>query len=727
MINLVVYGIETMWKRKLIISATITLIISIGCLAVSDASASIANTSIPDNQITGSICEIDDFNSASSTQASPDADTEIPFSEWAPYGERYAVIVMGGPAHTQQQYGYYWMDTSGMYQELRDLGFTDENIYFVSWGDSAVENPEIVDRIGCSLSIDFPGDLLYLMNDDDFITTPFSLTESATAYSLAMTCLDDNLDDPSDETCECAITSDAEGNNVLTSAQVTADFKNDATCVGHRYVFNFAGVELNANTTYYLRTKVISGAPVRAWGGATLYHQSCLLCDCGCNKDNAWTGCMKDDVQWAFNQVEQHSTKDDLVYIFWVDHGDYRDDGFFYLPGNNITHAEVNNCIKDIEAKVIIGAYNPCYSGGVINDVSRTGVISTTSVNDSQTNAFGWAGVWRTALTGGTQGNPSDTNDDGHISMAEAYEWVAPKSQAYRDWRHPDGEHPWFDDNGDDVGSEYNTAGYDSANPNKDGYIGTEYSLSGYRYPTDWVMYDTGNFQTGCPDRDFGYSDYGTSMYAYLHGGGSVGTDVETITMEKTFSAGKVTRLQVNYLIKQMTDGDAWGGMAVHDRIYLITHDSQGEHAYSYIVAGATTNKPGCSYDFCCEYPNTKYINWTNQEMPAPGHGELEPPLDVWYTLDRDPDADFNIDWSSVSEVTIRITHGGGYLRQDTFETYFDNIRLTISPPAFSPWAYDESEDGVIQKIEAIHAIQDYFGGGISKAQVIEVVMLYFD
>ena len=42
------------------------------------------------------------------------------------------------------------------------------------------------------------------------------------------------------------------------------------------------------------------------------------------------------------------------------------------------------------------------------------------------------------------------------------------------------------------------------------------------------------------------------------------------------------------------------------------------------------------------------------------------------------------------------------------------------------PWAYDENEDGIIQKIEAIRAVQDYFGGKITKAQVIQVVMLYF-
>ena len=45
----------------------------------------------------------------------------------------------------------------------------------------------------------------------------------------------------------------------------------------------------------------------------------------------------------------------------------------------------------------------------------------------------------------------------------------------------------------------------------------------------------------------------------------------------------------------------------------------------------------------------------------------------------------------------------------------------------WDPWAYDENpKDGIIQKMEAIHAIQDYFSGKISKMQAIQVVMLYF-
>jgi hypothetical protein len=54
-------------------------------------------------------------------------------------------------------------------------------------------------------------------------------------------------------------------------------------------------------------------------------------------------------------------------------------------------------------------------------------------------------------------------------------------------------------------------------------------------------------------------------------------------------------------------------------------------------------------------------------------------------------------------------------------------LRAKITTPdTFDPWSYDDDKDGVIQKSEAISAVQDYFDGVITKEEAIEVVMLYF-
>ena len=50
----------------------------------------------------------------------------------------------------------------------------------------------------------------------------------------------------------------------------------------------------------------------------------------------------------------------------------------------------------------------------------------------------------------------------------------------------------------------------------------------------------------------------------------------------------------------------------------------------------------------------------------------------------------------------------------------------SASAGEWDPWEYDTDSDGIVQKVEAIHAIQDYFSQKISKAQAIEVIMLYF-
>ena len=244
---------------------------------------------------------------------------------WYPYGERYAIIVMGGNV-SGQMYIWYWGDTGGMYQELLSYGFSADNIYFLSYGDSANAHPDWVDAVSTTDSI-------------------------IAAY------------------------------------------------------------------------------------------------------------------QWA----EDNSTVNDLLYIYWVDHGST---SYFVTHDGYITHAELGALMQSIVAKQIIGAYNPCYSGAVIDDISGVGVITVTSQDASHPNSWGWAGNWRRALRGASA-DSVDTNNDGYISMTEAYNWIAPRSQAA-------GEHSMFDDNGDSVGHEWGQPGYDPNDSLQDGYNGKYYSLDGW-------------------------------------------------------------------------------------------------------------------------------------------------------------------------------------------------------------------------------------------------------
>ncbi|MCK4251879.1 hypothetical protein KAX97_10545, partial [candidate division WOR-3 bacterium] len=187
----------------------------------------------------------------------------------------------------------------------------------------------------------------------------------------------------------------------------------------------------------------------------------------------------KANVKAAFDTIAAKATYDDLVHVWWVDHGNTSGfqvhDGFVYFT-------ELKEWIDSIDCKAYIGAYNPCYSGaimphmqGLCNNQRR--VITATSVNASQGNSYGWAGQWRFAMRGGRPDTYvpwyADKNQDGYIALDEAYEWETPHSNS-------SGEYPLFDDNGDGVGGDLtNPATYDSSGQDstKDGFYGQFYSL----------------------------------------------------------------------------------------------------------------------------------------------------------------------------------------------------------------------------------------------------------
>jgi hypothetical protein len=126
-----------------------------------------------------------------------------------------------------------------------------------------------------SLNISVPNGHVYSSNGN-FITTSFAPSQTVTANFVTMNCLDDNNSDSSAETFQVAITTDSAGNNVIASAQITNDFDNTGGCDAHRYSFDVGNVSLTGGATYYLRTKVLAGAPVRSWAGATLYFDGGL-------------------------------------------------------------------------------------------------------------------------------------------------------------------------------------------------------------------------------------------------------------------------------------------------------------------------------------------------------------------------------------------------------------------------------------------------------------------
>ena len=68
-------------------------------------------------------------------------------------------------------------------------------------------------------------------------------------------------------------------------------------------------------------------------------------------------------------------------------------------------------------------------------------------------------------------------------------------------------------------------------------------------------------------------------------------------------------------------------------------------------------------------------------------------------------------------------------IADEWYSDYEEELRKSvraISGEMFDPMVYDVDGSGVIEKDEALAAVADYFAGIITKAQVVEVLVLYF-
>ncbi|MCK4340697.1 MAG: hypothetical protein KAY37_03100 [Phycisphaerae bacterium] len=283
------------------------------------------------------------------------------------------------------------------------------------------------------------------------------------------------------------------------------------------------------------------------------------------------------NIQAAYQWVQQVCTADDLLYIYWVDHGSTTS---FQTNDGNITHAALGTLMQPIVAKQILGAYNPCYSGAVIDDISRPGVITTTSQDAAHPNSWGWAGKWRHALRGGTPEDPTDTNEDGYISMTEAYLWICPKSQA-------GGEHPMYDDNGDGVGHECTDAGFDPDDPTKDGYVGKSYSLDGWydAEGADWLSCDpTSGESTGETD---------TIQVNYETAALSAGTYTATIVVTAAGADNSPQTIVVDLTVLCLGDSNCDGLITWRDIDFFVAAQNDNVAAWEAMFLPGT---PSCSF-----------------------------------------------------------------------------------------------------------------------------------
>lgn len=170
---------------------------------------------------------------------------------------------------------------------------------------------------------------------------------------------------------------------------------------------------------------------------------------------------------------------EDLLYVYWISHGDA---SAFNLD-RGVPHGTLASWMKPIGAKVIVGVYQPCNSGAVIDEISGTRVITLTSTDPNQVNNFPWAENIRLGLLGSPEymdrshqmrrcSIPADADQDGVVTLLEAYTRAAKVHNR---------ERPLLDDNGDGEGGNLADPQWNPKNAGQDGHASARYSLFGWR------------------------------------------------------------------------------------------------------------------------------------------------------------------------------------------------------------------------------------------------------
>jgi len=182
---------------------------------------------------------------------------------------------------------------------------------------------------------------------------------------------------------------------------------------------------------------------------------------------------------------ERELAENDSLFFCFIDHGltDGEGNTYFGCPFQTIPQFfwwifgqdpqklydyELASYVSDIHARLIF-ALQPCSSGGFIDDLSGENRIICTASRDNETANAPWIGLFRAALNNATL---ADYNQDGKISILEAYQYAAEEVQHQIDLNPDLGpQHPLIDDNGDSIGHHYTEPGYNPETEGEDGYL----------------------------------------------------------------------------------------------------------------------------------------------------------------------------------------------------------------------------------------------------------------
>ena len=165
-----------------------------------------------------------------------------------------------------------------------------------------------------------------------------------------------------------------------------------------------------------------------------------------------------EEIKRTFATLKTQLDADNILFVFLIGHGSFDGkESKFNLVGPDLPASEYNALLSALPTRHIVVLNMASASGEFIKSLSAKGRIVITATRSGQeTNATRFAGFFINALNA----NDSDTNQDGHTSVLEAFVYANRLTEEfYKRAGRLASEHALIDDNGDGVGREKPEAG----------------------------------------------------------------------------------------------------------------------------------------------------------------------------------------------------------------------------------------------------------------------------
>ena len=157
-----------------------------------------------------------------------------------------------------------------------------------------------------------------------------------------------------------------------------------------------------------------------------------------------------EEVRQTFTTLKSQLSADNLLFVFLIGHGSFDKEAKFNLVGPDLSAGEYNALLSALPTRRIVVFNMSSASGEFIKPLTAKGRIVITATRSGQeTNATRFTEYLLVAL----QAADADTDQDGHISVLEAFNYA---NRLTADFYTRAGrlatEHALLEDNGDGVG-----------------------------------------------------------------------------------------------------------------------------------------------------------------------------------------------------------------------------------------------------------------------------------